>query len=118
MVRSKILFLIAVCLLSFVFIFLTRAGDYKSPLSSFVDHPLWFLGSFLVQPAFCSELFLQKYFDLSAILAFVINISFFTYAAFSPWMSRKPFVLLFIQNYKIGLVLNFGNFVLALMRSA
>ncbi|QDV21653.1 hypothetical protein Pan153_63430 [Gimesia panareensis] len=108
---------ITLSLLSLAFIFLTRPGENRAPLSSFADHPLWFLGSFLVQPAFCVELVRQQYFDLSAILALVINALFFTCTVAAVWRSHKPPKSVIIQYYLIGLVLNFGNFVLSLMYS-
>ncbi|QDV21651.1 hypothetical protein Pan153_63410 [Gimesia panareensis] len=76
-VSPKIRFTVVICLLSLAFIFLTRPGENRAPLSSFADHPLWFLGSFLVQPAFCVELVRQQYFGFFAFLALAIKVTFF-----------------------------------------
>lgn len=116
-VISKIHFVVAICLLSLAFVFLIQPGQHQTPLSPFVDFPLWFLGSFLIQPAFCWALVQQYDFDFFAILALVINAAFFTNVFYTVWRSQKPPKSVIIQNYFIGLVINFGNFVLALMSS-
>ena len=116
-VISKIHFVVAICLLSLAFVFLTQPGQHQTPMSSFVDFPFWFLGSFLIQPAFCGALVQQYDFDFFAILVLVINAAFFTKVYYTVWRSQKPPKSVIIQNYLIGLVINFGNFVLALMSS-
>ncbi|QDT30704.1 hypothetical protein [Gimesia panareensis] len=116
-VNPKIRFTVVICLLSLAIVILTWPGQDQRPLSPFADYPLWFLGGFLVQPAFCMALIQENYFDMIAILALLINAVLFSNVFYTVWKSQRPLLPLLSERYVVGLVINFGNFVLALMRS-
>jgi len=114
--RIKIATLTTLFALSLALFFLIKFSSTIHPLEPFYENPWWFLGSFLVLPAFCQELArvdVYGLFDtlaLMIIFAQVIAISFFVHVILSLWKSKDSLVSVLVEKYMLGLFLNFGNF--------
>lgn len=107
------------CLLA-AFIFAATQTEYPyQPLTEFVERPWIFLSSFLCQPAFCLELVRFPIVDWIVILAVSVNCVLWVSLVYRHLRAHEDsWSSLMFQYFVVGIVINFGNYMAALIRSA
>jgi hypothetical protein len=102
------------------FIFTATQTEYPhQPLTAFVERPWIFLSSFLCQPAFCLELVRFPICDWIVMSAVSVNCVLWASLVYRHLRAHEgSWSSLMFQYFVFGIVINFGNYMAALIRSA
>lgn len=119
--NKKIAWLLTFLLFSGAAILWTWTLTPQPRLAAFLEHPWMVLGSYLVQPAFiveCLHIGL-KIFNWSAVMVLIANVCFWLYVFYRQLTAREDlWIRISIENWLLGVAVNFGNFGVAVLYSA